>query len=150
MYLYRGFCTRDRTKLKIANGSDAAGGSAAAILDHIRSVLALEVCHRRDETAARVAARINALAQQAVPVFLLLPAHAVDDPVLQQTQVQWPELCIFLFGENEEEIRSRFPGVTFLDPPLTSDQEDAARIGWGDCMAEADPTADLETGAAFL
>jgi hypothetical protein len=150
MYLYRGYCTRDRTKLRIANASDAAGGGTLEILDHIRSVLALEVCHRRDETAAKVAARIRALAAQEVPVFLLLHARSIDSSVLTETLNQWPELCIFLFGEAEEEIREQFPDVTFINPPLTPDQEDAARIGWGDCMAEADPSTDLESGAAFL
>lgn len=150
MYLHRGFCTRDTTKLKIAKASDAAGGSAEAILDHIRSVLADKVFHDGHKSAAKVAARIKALAQRGVPVFLLLPAHAVDATVLTETQARWPELCVFLFGEDEQEIRSGFPGVTFLDPPLTPDQEETARTGWGDCMEVADPTADLETEAAYL
>jgi hypothetical protein len=150
MYLHRGFCTRDTTKLKIARASDAAGGSTEAILDHIRSVLADKVFHDVHKTAAKVADKIKALAQEGVPVFLLLPAHAVDASVLTEAQARWPELCVFLFGENEQEIRCGFPGVTFLDPPLTPDQEEAARTGWGDCMEEADPTADLETGAAYL
>jgi hypothetical protein len=148
MYLYRGFCTRDRMKLLIASVSDTAGGQPAKIRDHIRSVLAWEVWRNRTETALRVAARITYLAKKGVPVFLLLPAHAVDAAVLKETQTQWPELCVFLFGDDEREIRERFPDVTIL--PLTPDLEDAARIGWGDCMAEADPKTDLEAETAFL
>ena len=140
------------TKLKIATASDAAGGSTGAILDHIRSVLALEVCHRSDETQARVAARIKSLAQQGVPVFLVLRTRAVDGTVLSDIFTRWPELCVFLYADESDEahLREQFPGVPFLEPPLASEEEDAARIGWGDCMAEADPLADLETGAAFL
>jgi hypothetical protein len=152
MYLYRAYCTRDRTRLKIATASDAAGGDATAILDHIRSVLALEVCHRRDEAAAKVATRIRSLAQQGVPVFLVTPARAMDGALLAEIFNRWPELCVFLYGDeiDPSRLREQFPDVMMLEPPLTAEDEDAARIGWADCMAEADPLTDLETGAAFL
>ena len=153
MYVYRGYCTRSKTKLKIVNVSDGAGGTAASILEHIRSVLAREVCHNQEAGASHVAAKISDLAKQGVPVFLLLPARAVDATVLADVARLWSELCVFLFGDelDEAQVRDQFPGVEFVAPALEAEDESAARTGWGECMDAAGiPYDELASGAAFL
>lgn len=153
MYVYRGYCTRSKTKLKIANASDGAGGGAGSILEHIRSVLAREVCHDQQAGEVQLAAKIKELAKQAVPVFLLVPACALDAAVLSEIFLRWPEVCVFLFGEelDEAQVRDQFPGVEFVDPPLAMADESAARTGWGECMDAAGISYDdLASGAAFL
>jgi hypothetical protein len=153
MYIYRGYCTRSKTKLKIANASDGAGGDAASILDHIRSVLAREVCHDQGAGEIALAAKIKDLANQGVPVFLLLPARALDASVLSDAFRRWPEVCVFLFGAelDEQQVREQFPGVEFVAPPLGLQDESDARTGWGECMDAAGiPYEDLASGAAFF
>lgn len=152
MYLHRGFCVRDRTRLYIAKASDAAGGTSEAILDHVRAIVASEVCHRRDAGVAQVAARIKSLSDQGRPVFLVLPARALDAALLDKILGQWPLLCVFLYADKAEPVnlKEQFPRVPLLEPPLAPAEEESARTGWGDCMAEADPLADLEAETAFL
>jgi len=152
MYLYRAFCTRSTLKLKIASASDRAGGGEDRILDHIRSVLAAEVCQDQlaDETA--LAVKVKELTRKGVPVFLLLPAHAVDKDIVSKVCRKWPEVCIFLFGEelDEAQVRNEFPGVDLVDPPLASQEETAAKTGWSECLGAAGvPFDDRVSGAAF-
>jgi TIR domain len=152
MYVYRGFCTRSAQKLKIAAASDGAGGGTAAILEHLRSVLAKVVCYDQRANESAVTARIRDLAKQGVPTFLIIPAHAVDANIVAEVCRRWPELCVFLFGEelDESEARDQFPGVEFIDPPLATQDEFAARLGWGDCMNLAGISLDaIEGGADF-
>jgi hypothetical protein len=152
MYLYRGYCTRSPALIRIANVSDTAGGTSASILAHIQSVLAKEV-NRQPVSDAQLAAKIKDLARQGVPVFLLLPARAVDATILSEVSKRWPEVCMFLFGEelDEVQLREQFPGVEFVDPAPAFQDETDARTGWGDCMIAAGiPYESLEIGAAFL
>jgi hypothetical protein len=100
-----------------------------------------------------LAAKIKDLARMGVPVFLLLPARAVDADVLSEIFRRWPEVCVFLFGEELDEVqmRGQFPGVEFVDPPLGVEDESDAKSGWGDCMDAAGISYnDLVSGAAFL
>jgi hypothetical protein len=152
MYLYRGYCTRSSALIRIASVSDAAGGTSAAILAHIQSVLAKEVC-RQPASDLQLAAKIKGLARQGVPVFLLLPARAVDAAILSEVSGKWPEVCMFLFGEELDavQLREQFPGVELVDPAPAFEDESDARTGWGDCMIAAGiPYESLEIGAAFL
>jgi hypothetical protein len=152
MYLYRGYCTRSPALIRIANVSDTAGGTSVAILAHIQSVLAKEVC-RQPASDIQLAAKIKDLTRQGVPVFLLLPARAVDATILAEVSKRWPEVCMFLFGEelDEVQLREQFPGVEFVDPAPEFQDESDARTGWGDCMIAAGiPYESLEIGAAFL
>jgi hypothetical protein len=153
MYVYRGYCTRSKLKLKIATASDGAGGTAELILDHIRSVLAREVCQDQAAGVIEVAAKIKDLAARSIPVFLVLPARALDSAILSEVFGRWPEVCVFLFGEelDQAQVREQFPAVEFLDPPLTGGDESAAKMGWGECMDEAGiPYDERASGAAFL
>jgi hypothetical protein len=153
MYVYRGYCTRSKAKLKIANASDGAGGTAASILEHIRSVLAREVCHDQGASEIGLASKIRDLAKQSVPVFLILPARAAVAGILSEVFGRWPDICVFLFGEELDvmEVNNQFPGVELVDPPLSGEDESAARTGWGECMDAAGiPYSDLESGAAFF
>jgi hypothetical protein len=153
MYVYRGYCTRSKTKIKIANASDGAGGTAVLILEHLRSVLAREVCHDHEARETELAAKIKDLTKLGVPVFLLLPARAVDADVLSDIFRRWPEVCVFLFGEELDKVqmRDQFPGVEFVEPPLVGQDESAARTGWGECMDAAGISyGELVSGAAFL
>jgi hypothetical protein len=152
MYLYRGYCTRSPALIRIATVSDTAGGTSAAILSHIQSVLAKEVC-RQPASDAQLAAKIKDLARQGVPVFLLLPLRAVDAAILSEVSKRWSEVCMFLFGEelDEVQLREQFPGVEFVDPAPAFQDETDDRTGWGDCMIAAGiPYESLEIGAAFL
>jgi hypothetical protein len=138
--------------IRIASVSDAAGGTSAAILAHIQSVLAKEVC-RQPASDLQLAAKIKGLARQGVPVFLLLPARAVDAAILSEVSGKWPEVCMFLFGEELDavQLREQFPGVELVDPAPAFEDESDARTGWGDCMIAAGiPYESLEIGAAFL
>ncbi len=152
MYLYRGYCTRSSTKIRIASVSDTAGGKSASILAHIQSVLSQEVC-RQPAGDAQLAAKIKDLARQGVPVYLLVPVRAVDATILAEVSKRWPEVCMFLFGEelDEVQLREQFPGVEFVDPAPALQDETNARTGWGDCMIAAGiPYESLEIGSAFL
>ena len=151
MYLYRGYCTRSPAMIRIASASDVAGGDKQAILEHIHSVLAIEVC-RRKAALPDLKLKITELTKQGVPVFLLLPADAVDAAILADVSGTFPEVCIFLFGEflDITEVRDRFPGVELVDPALAEQDESEAQTGWGDCMVAAGiPSENLQSGTAF-
>jgi hypothetical protein len=153
MYVYRGYGTRSKNKLKVVQASDGAGGSTAAILEHIRSVLAREVCANQQARDIDLTARLKQLASEGKPVFLVLPARSIDSGILLEIFRKWPEVCVFLFGEelDEAQVRAQFPDVAFIEPPLSGDDELAARTGWGLCMDAAGISYDdLESGAAFL
>ena len=152
MYLYRGYCTRSSKLIRIASVSDTAGGASASILAHIQSELSKEVC-RQPASVSQLAAKIKDLARQGVPVFLLLPARAVDAAILSDVSQKWPEVCMFLFGDelDQVQLREQFPGVELLDPAPAFQDEFDARTGWGDCMIAAGISYEsLESGAAFL
>jgi hypothetical protein len=152
MYLYRGYCTRSSKLIRIASVSDTAGGASASILAHIQSELSKEVC-RQPASVSQLAGKIKDLARQGVPVFLLLPARAVDAAILSEVSQKWPEVCMFLFGDelDEVQLREQFPGVELLDPAPAFQDEFDARTGWGDCMIAAGISYEsLESGAAFL
>jgi hypothetical protein len=82
-----------------------------------------------------------------------LPARAVDASIVADVSHRWPEVCIFLFGEelDQEQLKHQFPGVTFVEPPLATEDESAAKSGWGECMDAAHiPYERIESGEAFL
>jgi hypothetical protein len=153
MYLYRAYCTRSESKLKIATASDCAGGDQALILDHIRSSLGQAVCGNPDASEADSRRRITKLVTDGVPVFLRMPANAADAGIVQKICETWPGLCVILFAEKltRDEVKNRFPGVGYLEPELPPEDEADARAGWDECMAEAKVTkAERLAGAGFI
>jgi len=137
MYLYRAYCTR--SKLKITNTSDLSGGGSQAILDHITACLAEKVCNDPMAAPAAIAKRIHKLAGYGEPVFLILPADAIDASIVTAVCQTWKELCVFLYTEqmDEQQLAEEFPGIQLVQPPLSTDDEDDACAGWGDCVAAA-------------
>lgn len=141
MYLYRTFCTR--SKLRIASPSELSGGSSQAAFDHILACLGEKVCHDATAKVNGVTKRIKKLADSGEPVFLILPADSIHDELLTLICSTWPDLCVFLYTEkmDEQQLVSKFPTVQVVQPPLVEDDEEDARIGWGDCMVAAGWTA---------
>jgi hypothetical protein len=153
MFLYRGYCTRSKDKLKIATASDGAGGDRAAILAHIHSVLAREVCHDHTAPEKYLTSRIQALVSKGVPIFLILPSAAIDNSILVEVTLKWPEVCVFLFGEDldADACARQFPGVEFVDSEAGCQNEFDAKTGWCECMDLAGVEYEaLASGAAFL
>jgi hypothetical protein len=137
MYLYRAYCTR--SKLKITNASDLSGGGSQAILDHITVCLAEKVCNDPAAGSAAIAKRIRKLVGYGEPVFLILPADAMDASIVTAVCETWKELCVFLYTDrmDEQQLAAQFPGIQLVHPPLSTDDEDDACAGWGDCVAAA-------------
>jgi hypothetical protein len=153
MHLYRAYCTRSKSKLKVVDISDRAGGVGASIEDHIRSSLAQDVCHNRLASESAIRAKSRELAARGIPVFLVLPVDAVDAVIVNDVCTKWPDVCVILFGESldQEQVRQHFPGIDFVEPALVREDEENAQTGWGECMDVAGVSYEnLESGAAFL
>src|SRR4029077_1184788 len=98
------------------------------------------------------AARIRELTDKGVPIFLLLQAHAVDASIVTEVCRKFPEVCVFLFDEelDEVQLRDQFPGVELVEPPLASQVEGAAKIAWSECLSAAGVAPDDRlSGEAF-
>jgi hypothetical protein len=151
MYLYRAFCTT-KSKVKVVYISDRAGGHGESIMEHIRSVLAKEVCHIGSASESAVRTRTRQLLDDGVLVFLVVPIKTVDAAIVRDVCTKWPDVSVILFGDNLElnDLQTYFPGVDFIDPPLVREDEENAQTGWGECMDVAGvPYEDLESGVAF-